>query len=415
MRLRSHERRRQLHPHRWRAASRADSHCPPGALQAEASSPEATAKRPTARAQAAPAVRADRVCRARSYLDAVRGADLDCLGSAEAGEHSAVQPQRRLLHVRRLQQPPDRAARAGQHAGDRRLDPDLAEHAVHAIVAVDAIAASGASRASAFAASPAPGWQTSPAARSRARRRSPRSSSRTFARRRVTAPWRRSWSRPAWHSSSPPLVAQEDPGRVSPNTIYFGNGALGIEAAARVYFGWAHGRDPVELRGGRRGFLRRRRRPAPEPSRNAPACLTPAQAALLAGHGRQPERLQPSWQRRASAVEAKARRDLVLYDMYEQHYISQADYEKWQNTPLPTADQIKQPQQQPSAAPYFTSWVRAATSLRALERPRGPFAQAAPAPVRGLLRRTRATKLSIDLDDAARGSDRSSMTSSPRR
>ena len=27
------------------------------------------------------------------------------------------------------------------------------------------------------------------------------------------------------------------------NTIYFGNGALGIEAAARVYFGWAHGYD----------------------------------------------------------------------------------------------------------------------------------------------------------------------------
>ncbi len=27
------------------------------------------------------------------------------------------------------------------------------------------------------------------------------------------------------------------------NSIYFGNGALGIEAAARVYFGWAHGYD----------------------------------------------------------------------------------------------------------------------------------------------------------------------------
>ncbi len=63
---------------------------------------------------------------------------------------------------------------------------------------------------------------------------------------------------------------------------------------------------------------------------------------------------------------AKTRRNLVLYDMYEQHYISQADYEKWQNTPLPTADQIQQPQQQPSAAPYFTSWVEPQV-VRALE------------------------------------------------
>ena len=28
------------------------------------------------------------------------------------------------------------------------------------------------------------------------------------------------------------------------NTIYFGNGAYGIESAARVYFGWAQGYDP---------------------------------------------------------------------------------------------------------------------------------------------------------------------------
>src|SRR3990172_11620133 len=45
------------------------------------------------------------------------------------------------------------------------------------------------------------------------------------------------------------------------NTVYFGEGAYGIESAARVYFGWNH--------------------PGCEPK--CAAALDPAQAALLAG------------------------------------------------------------------------------------------------------------------------------------
>ena len=45
------------------------------------------------------------------------------------------------------------------------------------------------------------------------------------------------------------------------NTVYFGEGAYGIESAARVYFGWNH--------------------PGCEP--NCAAVLEPAEAAMLAG------------------------------------------------------------------------------------------------------------------------------------
>ena len=55
------------------------------------------------------------------------------------------------------------------------------------------------------------------------------------------------------------------------NTVYFGEGAYGIESAARVYFGWNH--------------------PGCEP--HCAAVLEPAEAALLAGHDRLARRLQP--------------------------------------------------------------------------------------------------------------------------
>ena len=83
------------------------------------------------------------------------------------------------------------------------------------------------------------------------------------------------------------------------NSIYFGNGAYGVESAARVYFG-KRARLPTAIRrasdtpiGGRpsRPGLRRRttRRSCPSARR----VLTPWEAALLAGHGRHPERVRP--------------------------------------------------------------------------------------------------------------------------
>ena len=54
---------------------------------------------------------------------------------------------------------------------------------------------------------------------------------------------------------------------------------------------------------------------------------------------------------------AKGRRNQVLKDMLDQHYITEQQYLYGTNQPLPTAALIQQPQE-PAAAPYFTSWLR---------------------------------------------------------
>jgi penicillin-binding protein 1A len=51
------------------------------------------------------------------------------------------------------------------------------------------------------------------------------------------------------------------------------------------------------------------------------------------------------------------RRNLVLRDMLQQHYISRAQYETGIAQPVPTRDDL-QPPTEPPAAPYFTSWLR---------------------------------------------------------
>jgi len=145
------------------------------------------------------------------------------------------------------------------------------------------------------------------------------------------------------------------------DSIYFGNGAYGIESAARVYFG-------RQL-----GFTENATRATP-----ASACgsadqadprlatcaskLDPAQAALLAGMVANPSAFDPVLHPQA----AWGRRQLVLQDMLAQHYISAAQYRRALDAPLPTAADIQQPQQ-PSAAPYFTSWVEPQI-VAALER-----------------------------------------------
>ncbi len=149
------------------------------------------------------------------------------------------------------------------------------------------------------------------------------------------------------------------------NTIYFGNGALGIEAAARVYFGWAHGYDPANPAEGGPNSCG----DADPQHPHRPECasvLTPAQAALLAGMVANPSAFNPAGTPSERSA-AQARRDLVLQDMYNQHYISYGLYQYSMSRPLPTAAQIREPQQQPSAAPYFTSWVEPQV-VRTLER-----------------------------------------------
>ena len=145
------------------------------------------------------------------------------------------------------------------------------------------------------------------------------------------------------------------------NTIYFGNGAYGIESAARVYFGKSLGYNPAEPVGEPRTGCgdsdvedKTRKRCA--------EVLNPAQAALLAGLVANPSQFDPI----AHPQAAKARRDLALEDMLAQHYLSRAQYDRYVNAPLPTASDVQQPQE-PPAAPYFTSWVRPQI-VHALER-----------------------------------------------
>ena len=135
------------------------------------------------------------------------------------------------------------------------------------------------------------------------------------------------------------------------NSIYFGNGAYGVESAARVYFGKQLGYDPnAGVDGSTTGCgdstttVKRR---------SCAQDLNPAQAALLAGMVANPSAFNPL----AFPAAAKARRDLVLQDMVSQRDLTRAEYERYRNFPLPKAADIEQPQE-PPGAPYFTSWLR---------------------------------------------------------
>ena len=78
------------------------------------------------------------------------------------------------------------------------------------------------------------------------------------------------------------------------NTVYFGNGAYGVEAASRTYFGVPAAR------------------------------LDPAQAATLAGIIKAPSTMNPIINPKAAAKQ----RDIVLKDMLDQGIISKSRYER---------------------------------------------------------------------------------------
>jgi penicillin-binding protein 1A len=118
------------------------------------------------------------------------------------------------------------------------------------------------------------------------------------------------------------------------NTIYFGEGAYGIEAAARTYFGWAH----------------------PECGTSTEPCasvLEPWEAATLAAIIASPSAYDP----KAYPTDALSRRNLVLEKMYEQGYITQTQYEQGIKQALPPPNDIEPPKID-SKAPYFTEWLR---------------------------------------------------------
>jgi penicillin-binding protein 1A len=107
------------------------------------------------------------------------------------------------------------------------------------------------------------------------------------------------------------------------NTIYFGNGAYGIQRAAQTYFNTTAARLDV------------------------------AQAALLAGIPADPSRYDPV----ANPRTARARRLEVLRTMLAQHEISQADLVRADSTPLPRASEVQLPGIQ-GPAPYFVNYVK---------------------------------------------------------
>src|SRR5215211_8192924 len=96
------------------------------------------------------------------------------------------------------------------------------------------------------------------------------------------------------------------------NTVYFGNGAYGIEAAVRTYFG--EGDEPDELKGADQSAgVTYSNEPAlsqsePDSSEPAASNVTPAQAALLAGLIASPTLYDPV----ENPTKAAQRRNLVL-------------------------------------------------------------------------------------------------------
>src|ERR1700691_4699680 len=124
------------------------------------------------------------------------------------------------------------------------------------------------------------------------------------------------------------------------NTIYFGNGAYGIEAAAQTYFG----HEPDHL-----GCGTPKQRLCVEE-------LQPWEAALLAGIVQSPTDYDPV----TDPAAARERRDVVLAQMLQQGYITRAVYETSVQQPLPAAQEIASPNQpliDGIDTGYFDAWV----------------------------------------------------------
>ncbi len=125
------------------------------------------------------------------------------------------------------------------------------------------------------------------------------------------------------------------------NSIYFGEGAYGIEAAAQTYFGWNH----PDCGG--------------EETRCA-SVLAPEEAALLAGMISSPSAYSP----RTNPEAATERRNLVLDRMVDQGVLTPEQYTELagdgtenSGVPIPRPGQIEAPAEN-SQSPYFTTWLR---------------------------------------------------------
>jgi penicillin-binding protein 1A len=118
------------------------------------------------------------------------------------------------------------------------------------------------------------------------------------------------------------------------NTIYFGEGAYGIEAAARTYFGAAHPGCGTTT----------------EPCASV---LEPWEAATLAAIIASPSAYDPKVYPENSLM----RRNIVLEKMYQQGYISEEQFQEGLKQALPAPSAISPPKIE-SKAPYFTAFLR---------------------------------------------------------
>ncbi|MFT4035849.1 MAG: transglycosylase domain-containing protein [Patulibacter sp.] len=124
------------------------------------------------------------------------------------------------------------------------------------------------------------------------------------------------------------------------NAIYYGNGAYGLESAARTYFSTMNGNECGTPR-------------HPE----CAADLRPAQAAMLAGIINSPTRYDPV----SNPAACQKRRDLVLSQMRAQGMINPVEYQDALAEPIPAPQQIKPPTlhlKDPGTG-YFVGWVSA--------------------------------------------------------
>ena len=120
------------------------------------------------------------------------------------------------------------------------------------------------------------------------------------------------------------------------NTIYFGNGAYGIEAAARTYFQPYH--------------------PGCDEPRRPPCAsqLAPHEAALLAGMIASPSAYDPI----ANPDAALDRRNLVLRYMRDQELLTPAAVPgRGRRRSCPMRGDL-QPPEEDTDYPYFTSWIK---------------------------------------------------------
>jgi penicillin-binding protein 1A len=137
------------------------------------------------------------------------------------------------------------------------------------------------------------------------------------------------------------------------NTVYFGNGAYGIEAAVRTYFG--DGDEPDERAGADDAGVSYTPPVVEEeqdPDAREAVDVAPHEAALLAGMIASPSMYDPV----AHPEAAKARRNLVLQRMLDMDAITQSQYDEAVRQSLPAEDDVDPPNTE-SQQPYFTTWM----------------------------------------------------------